>query len=176
MIRCWPSPCWSILRSSSALAAWVHPYATIETLLIHALGTASLLLLKVILSIGPLCRLDRRLLPQLYNRRHLGVTMFLLALGHSVFALVQFHSLGDLNPLLSLLVSNQHYSSWAQFPFQQLGFLALLILFLMAATSHDFWLHNLTPRVWKCLTPGPSPRRGVLFWDIADEGRALPLW
>jgi nitrite reductase/ring-hydroxylating ferredoxin subunit len=39
----------------------------------------------------------------------------------------------------------------ANFPFQPLGFVALLILFLMAATSHDFWLTHLTAPVWKTL-------------------------
>jgi nitrite reductase/ring-hydroxylating ferredoxin subunit len=37
------------------------------------------------------------------------------------------------------------------FPFQPLGLLALLILFLMAATSHDFWLKQLSAPVWKRL-------------------------
>jgi nitrite reductase/ring-hydroxylating ferredoxin subunit len=36
-------------------------------------------------------------------------------------------------------------------PFQPFGFFALVILFLMAATSHDFWLANLTAPVWKTL-------------------------
>jgi DMSO/TMAO reductase YedYZ heme-binding membrane subunit/nitrite reductase/ring-hydroxylating ferredoxin subunit len=129
----------------------VHPNATAETLLIRGLGTAALLLLHIILCIGPLCRLDRRFLPLLYNRRHLGVTMFVLALAHGTFSIVQFHALGNLNPLLSLFVSNTRYASLPDFPFQALGFLALLILFLMAATSHDFWLHNLTAPVWKRL-------------------------
>jgi nitrite reductase/ring-hydroxylating ferredoxin subunit/DMSO/TMAO reductase YedYZ heme-binding membrane subunit len=129
----------------------VHPNATAETLLIRGFGTAALLLLHVILCIGPLCRLDRRFLPLLYNRRHLGVTMFMLALAHGMFSLIQFHSLGNLNPLVSLFVSNTRYTSLADFPFQSLGFFALLILFLMAATSHDFWLHNLTAPVWKRL-------------------------
>src|SRR4051794_9656592 len=129
----------------------VHPNATAETLLIRGLGTAALLLLHVILSIGPLCRLDRRFLPLLYNRRHLGVTMFVLALAHGLFSLVQFHALGDVNPLVSVFASNTRFHSVADFPFQALGFLALLILFLMAATSHDFWLHNLTAPVWKRL-------------------------
>jgi nitrite reductase/ring-hydroxylating ferredoxin subunit/DMSO/TMAO reductase YedYZ heme-binding membrane subunit len=133
------------------LGAVVHPNATAETLLIRALGTAALLLLHVILCIGPLCRLDRRFLPLLYNRRHLGVTMFLLALAHGTFSLVQFHALGNVSPLVSLFASNTRYSSLADFPFQTLGFFALLILFLMAATSHDFWLHNLTAPVWKRL-------------------------
>jgi nitrite reductase/ring-hydroxylating ferredoxin subunit/DMSO/TMAO reductase YedYZ heme-binding membrane subunit len=133
------------------VGSWVHPNATAETLLIRGLGTAALLLLHVILCIGPLCRLDRRFLPLLYNRRHLGVTMFLLALAHGAFSLFQFHALGDLNPLVSLFVSNARYGSLADFPFQALGFFALAILFLMAATSHDFWLHNLTSPVWKRL-------------------------
>jgi len=35
-----------------------------------------------------------------------------------------------------------------------IGFAALLILFVMAATSHDFWLANLTAPVWKTLHMG----------------------
>jgi nitrite reductase/ring-hydroxylating ferredoxin subunit/DMSO/TMAO reductase YedYZ heme-binding membrane subunit len=129
----------------------VHPNATAETLLIRGLGTAALLLLHIILCIGPLCRLDRRFLPLLYNRRHLGVTMFVLALAHGAFSTFQFHALGNVNPLVSIFVSNTRYTSLPDFPFQALGFFALLILFLMAATSHDFWLHNLTAPVWKRL-------------------------
>lgn len=53
----------------------MHPDATIETLLIRALATAAFLMLHVILSIGPLSRLNPKFLPLLYNRRHLGVAM-----------------------------------------------------------------------------------------------------
>ena len=133
------------------LGAALHPNATIETLIIRALATAAFLLLHIILSIGPLCRLNPRFLPLLYNRRHLGVTMFILALGHSVFGILQFHILGDVNPLVSVLVGNTQVGSLSTFPFQPLGLLALIILFLMAATSHDFWMANLTPPVWKSL-------------------------
>jgi sulfoxide reductase heme-binding subunit YedZ len=131
--------------------AAVRPELTIETLLIRALGSAAFVLLHVILCIGPLARLDRRFLPLLYNRRHLGVMMFTLALAHGVFGIVQFHALGSLDPLVSVLVSNGRYGTIAQFPFQPFGLAALVILFLMAATSHDFWLHNLTAPVWKTL-------------------------
>ena len=133
------------------VGALVHPNATIETLLIRGLATCALLMLHVILCIGPLCRLVPRLLPLLYNRRHLGVAMFLVALAHGSFSVIQFHALGELNPLVSVLVSNTQYSSFSNFPFQPLGLAALLILFLMAATSHDFWLANLTAPVWKRL-------------------------
>ncbi len=133
------------------VGAWQNPNVTAETLLIRALGTAAFLLLTVILCIGPLARLDRRFLPLLYNRRHLGVTTFLLGLAHGAFALFQFHALGNVNPLVSLFSSNPRYGSVADFPFQTLGFFALIILFLMAATSHDFWLHNLSAPTWKRL-------------------------
>jgi sulfoxide reductase heme-binding subunit YedZ len=131
------------------LGALLYPTATAETLLIRGFGTLAIVLLHVILCIGPLCRLNRQFLPLLYNRRHLGVAMFLVALVHGVFSIIQFHALGDVSPLVSLFASNMRYDSLTQFPFQALGFAALLILFVMAATSHDFWLHNLSAPTWK---------------------------
>jgi methionine sulfoxide reductase heme-binding subunit len=125
--------------------------ATIETAIIRACGTGAMLLLHIVLCIGPLCRLDRRFLPLLYNRRHLGVTTFLLAAVHGMFAIVQFHALGEVNPLASVLVTSRSYAVLADVPFQQLGLAALLILFMMAATSHDFWLRALSAPVWKGL-------------------------
>lgn len=133
------------------VGVWRNPSATAETLLIRGLGTAAFLLLNVVLCIGPLSRLDPRFLPLLYNRRHLGVTTFLLGLAHGGFGLVQFHSLGNVNPFISLFISNPRYGSVASFPFQALGFFALIVLFLMAATSHDFWLRNLSAPMWKRL-------------------------
>jgi methionine sulfoxide reductase heme-binding subunit len=143
-----------------------HPNATIETALLRALGTAALLLLHVVLAIGPLCRLDRRFLPLLYNRRHLGVTTFLLGLAHGVLALIQFHAQGNVNALVSLLSSNTRFGSLADFPFQLLGFLALVLLFLMAATSHDFWLRTLSPPVWKALHMGVYAAYGLLVLHV----------
>ncbi|WP_321475756.1 Rieske 2Fe-2S domain-containing protein [uncultured Paludibaculum sp.] len=139
------------LSAFVGLGATLHPNATIETLLIRALGTLALLMLHVVLCIGPLCRLEPRFLPLLYNRRHLGVSMFFVALAHGTFSLVQFHAFGDRSPLVSLFTSNTRYGNLAQFPFQSLGAAALLILFLMAATSHDFWLRNLSAPAWKRL-------------------------
>jgi len=125
--------------------------ATDETLIIRALGTCALVMLHLVLWIGPLVRLDPRLLPLLFNRRHLGVATFFVALAHAAFTVAQFHAFGDLNPLVSLLTANTRFSSISAFPFEILGVGALLILFLMAATSHDFWLRNLSARTWKNL-------------------------
>lgn len=133
------------------ITAVVNPDYTFETVLIRSTSTLALLLLHLILSIGPLARLNNRFLPLLYNRRHLGVTMFCMASVHGVFSIFQFHALADVNPFVSLFTSNTNFFSLSGFPFQALGFFALIIFFLMAVTSHDFWLHNLSPRVWKTL-------------------------
>jgi len=139
------------LLSFAAYEFVFHPDITIETLLIRATAFTAIILLHLILMIGPLCRIDRRFLPLLYNRRHLGVSMFLIALIHGAFCIVQFHALGDANPIASVFLSNQNYERISEFPFQILGFLALIILMLMAVSSHDFWLKNLSPRIWKGL-------------------------
>ena len=124
---------------------------SIETLVIRAYGSLAIIMLHIILVIGPLARLSNAFLPILYNRRHLGVSMFIAALIHGGFGIFQFHALGDVNPIYSIFTSNMDYGSLTNFPFQVLGFLALLILFVMASTSHDFFLGNLSAKVWKRL-------------------------
>lgn len=129
----------------------IHPEITIETLIIRAFGSLAIFLLHVILLIGPLSRLDKRFIVLLYNRRHLGVTMFFIALIHGVYSTLNFHTLGNVGALVSLFTSNLHYNSFIQFPFEIFGITALGIFALMAFTSHDFWLKNLSPMIWKSL-------------------------
>lgn len=143
--------CFTYLLLFISVTLIVNEQVTFETLLIRSTSTLAVLLLHVILAIGPLCRLNKKFLPLLYNRRHLGVTMFTLALVHGSFSIFQFHALGNTNPFISIFTSNTNFDSLAAFPFQSLGFLALVIFFLMAVTSHDFWLHTLSPKVWKTL-------------------------
>jgi nitrite reductase/ring-hydroxylating ferredoxin subunit/DMSO/TMAO reductase YedYZ heme-binding membrane subunit len=117
----------------------------------RAFGSCAFLMLTLILCIGPLARLDSRFLPLLYNRRHFGVMTCGVALTHAYFVIDWYHYHGKIGPLLSLLVSNPRYLSFAAFPFEFLGILALLILVVMAATSHDLWLAVLKPPVWKAI-------------------------
>lgn len=133
------------------VANWFSSDIEMRGLRIRAYGSAAFILLHVILSIGPLSRLNRRFLPLLYNRRHMGVAMFLLGLNHARFALSWYHDNGNLDPLVSLFVSNPNFGSFIRFPFQVLGAMGLVILFFMAITSHDFWLANLTAPIWKGL-------------------------
>jgi len=117
----------------------------------RAFGTCAYLLLTIILVIGPLARLDRRFLPLLYNRRHAGVATFLLATAHFLFVLDWYFAFSPTPPLEALLSSNTSFSQFHGFPFELLGIIALLILAVMALTSHDFWLTLLGPKLWKSL-------------------------
>ncbi|MFA8436339.1 MAG: Rieske 2Fe-2S domain-containing protein [Marinifilaceae bacterium] len=137
------------LLSFLVTSALLHPNLDPVNLIIRATGSLAILLLHLVLFIGPLCRMNTQFLPLLYNRRHLGVTTFTIAAIHGVLSLLHFHGGGDTPALISLFTANPNYTSFTLFPFQVLGFFALLILLLMAATSHDFWLKNLGQKFWK---------------------------
>ncbi len=136
-------------------------------LLIRALGSAAFLMLTIVLTIGPLARLSPRFLPMLYNRRHLGVMTFLVATAHFALSLFWYHGGGPLNPFVSLLVSNPLYGSVSGFPFEAFGLVAFVILCLLAATSHDFWLNNLSAPVWKALHMLIYPAYALLVLHVA---------
>ena len=135
--------------------------------LMRATGTLAFLLLTFILCIGPLARLTPRFKPMLYNRRHLGVTTFLIALVHAGLVILWYHGFSELNPFVSLLVSNPRYDSLSGFPFESLGLVALFILFVMAATSHDFWNANLGPGLWKAIHMSVYVVYGLLVAHVA---------
>ncbi len=134
---------------------------------IRATGSCAFLMLTIILCIGPLARLDRRFLKLLYNRRHFGVLTFLVALTHFGFLLDWYVSLNALPNLAAELTKWPDYLKFIGFPFKALGLAALLILFLLASTSHDFWLMFLTPRVWKFLHMALYAAYGIVVMHVA---------
>jgi nitrite reductase/ring-hydroxylating ferredoxin subunit/DMSO/TMAO reductase YedYZ heme-binding membrane subunit len=157
----------------------LFPFVTDEIMLMRAFGSASFLLLNIILSIGPLCRLNPMFLTLLYNRRHAGVTMFTLGMVHAVLVVATYHAGSDTNPFLSIFVSSPINGSVSGVPFQPFGFFALVILFLMAATSHDFWLANLSAPVWKSLHMMVYVAYGLLVLHVtfgAMQGEGSPIY
>jgi nitrite reductase/ring-hydroxylating ferredoxin subunit/DMSO/TMAO reductase YedYZ heme-binding membrane subunit len=153
-----------------ALVYWLDPPkdepAAID-LRIRAFGTCAFLMLTIILSIGPLARLDRRFLPLLYNRRHFGVLTFFVALLHASF-MFEWYAVQDALPsLYDELTKVSDYGKFIGFPFKALGLAALLILFLLAATSHDYWLVFLTPPIWKGLHMALYLAYGLVVMHVA---------
>ena len=154
------------IGTSMAIQPAGETYAPIQVLM-RAMGVLAFLMLTFVLAIGPLARLSDRFKPFLYNRRHLGVTTFIIALLHAGLVLLWYHGFSDLNPLVSLFVSNPRYDSIAGFPFEGLGFIALLIMLVMASTSHDFYNANLGPGFWKALHMGVYVAYALLVAHIA---------
>lgn len=115
-------------------------------LVMRALGTLAIVLLHITLAIGPIARLWPRTTFLLANRRHLGVTVFLIAGLHALVVYGFYGGFGVQNPVLAVLVRPD-----GSVGYEFLGFLALIILFVMAATSHDFWLAFLGHGVWKAM-------------------------
>lgn len=148
---------------------------------IRAFGTCAFLMLTIILSIGPLARLNPRFLPLLYNRRHFGVLLFFVALTHATLMVAWFYSLGALPNLAAELTDWTAYRKFIGFPFKALGIAALVILLFMAATSHDYWLNFLSPPVWKALHMAVYVAYGLVVVHVAlgiaqtDRNPAIPI-
>ncbi|MEM9640199.1 MAG: Rieske 2Fe-2S domain-containing protein [Pseudomonadota bacterium] len=131
------------LGHSPAITAQIHNA--------RAFGSCAFLMLTVILCIGPLARLDTRFLPLLYNRRHFGVLTLLVALTHVSYVLDWYYAFSPTPKLEGLLISNTSFDRVIGFPYELFGVFALLVLMVLAFTSHDFWLKFLKPRLWKRL-------------------------
>ena len=166
------------------IAATLHPPKTAPEwidLRIRAFGTCAFLMLTVILCIGPLARLDPRFLPLLYNRRHFGVLFFFIACSHAI-SMVQWFAAHDALPsLVDELTAWENYFKFIGFPFKMFGIVALSIFFLMAATSHDYWLGFLKPPVWKALHMLVYAAYGLVVVHVAlgimqrDHSPLIPL-
>ncbi|MGE0724073.1 MAG: ferric reductase-like transmembrane domain-containing protein [Alphaproteobacteria bacterium] len=134
---------------------------------IRTFGLCAFLLLTTILAIGPLARLDRRFLPVLYNRRHLGVVTFLVAACHGAFVVEWFAAGSELPNLAAELTRWADYRRFVGFPYKTLGIVALAVMLVMAATSHDYWLAFLTPPVWKALHMAVYVAYGLVVMHVA---------
>jgi len=150
----------ALRKPPADLPAWID-------LRINAFGTCAFVMLTIILMIGPLARLSPRFLPLLYNRRHFGVLTFLVALVHAWSVVDWFSAVGAMGDLLTEMTNNAKYMQFIGFPMKALGLFGLTVMFLLAATSHDFWLAFLTPRVWKTLHMALYVAYGVLVMHVA---------
>src|SRR5262249_26471223 len=109
---------------------------------------------------GPLGARPRVALAGGTTRRPLGVPAFLVALGPVALAVRYSPGFGAVNPLVSLL------SIPGPLPFEWLGLAAFVVLFVMAATSHDFWQKTLAPSTWKWLHMLVYPAYALLVLHV----------
>lgn len=141
-------------------------YLSPPVLEMRAFGTCAFLMLSVILSIGPLARLDRRFAPLLYNRRHLGVVTCGVAMAHAYHVLGFYYAYSSDRPVVEALTNDRALTS-ATLPFPIFGLAALFVLVVMAVTSHDFWQRFLGARAWKWLHMSVYAAYGLLVLHVA---------
>ena len=118
----------------------------LDVFLVQASAILTFLFLSSAISLGPLARLWPPATHFIYNRRHLGVTTWALAVFHA--SLVMHY--GNSWKLVNLL-EVEPGQTFLRVPFTLYGVGALAILTAMALTSWDYFLHVMTPRRWKLL-------------------------
>lgn len=138
-----------------------------DDLRIQAFGSCAFLMISIILSIGPLARLNPKFLLLLYNRRHFGVLAFCVAALHGYFVLDWFAIRNELPNFWIEIADSANYAKFIGFTIKPLGIMALLIFFVMAATSHDYWLDVLTPPIWKAIHMAIYVAYGLLVMHVA---------
>ena len=137
---------------AAIVAAWffggraLFSGSDIDVFLVRATAFLTFLFLSAAISLGPLARLWRPATRFIYNRRHLGVTTWALAVFHAAVVMHYGNSWKPAN-LLEVLPGQ----TFLQMPFTIFGVGALTILTVMALTSWDYFLHAWTPRGWKRL-------------------------
>jgi nitrite reductase/ring-hydroxylating ferredoxin subunit/DMSO/TMAO reductase YedYZ heme-binding membrane subunit len=117
-----------------------------DVFLVRATAFLTFLFLSAAISLGPLARLWRPATRFIYNRRHLGVTTWTLAVFHAAVVMHYGNSWKPAN-VLKVLPGQ----TFLRIPFTLFGVGALTILTVMALTSWDYFLHAWTPRGWKRL-------------------------
>lgn len=148
---------------------------------ISAFGTCAFLLISIILSIGPLARLNSIFLPLLYNRRHLGIMAFIVAAMHGYAVLDWFIIRGSVPWIWHEMTNAKDYAKFIGFPMKSIGIFCLIIFFIMAALSHDYWLKVLRPPVWKAIHMAIYVAYGLLVMHVAlglmqrDYSPAIPV-
>lgn len=145
-----------VVGVSALLFVWLYRHfaagsgLSSQVVAIRSYGTCAFAMLTIILAIGPLSRLDRRLMPWLYNRRHFGVMMAACGVLHASEVLSFHFAYGRPSPIASLFVYDTSVSLGGP-PVALTGLFGLMIVLAMAATSHDFWQRFMGPTAWKWL-------------------------
>jgi len=90
-----------------------------------------------------------------------------VAMTHAGYVLGWYFAFSSIPPIEGVLSANTSYGQIAGFPFEILGFFALICLLLLAVTSHDFWLKFLTAPVWKRIHYLIYPAYAALVGHVA---------
>jgi len=129
----------------------------------RAVGDASLVLVALSFSLGPLARIFRPVSRHIAIRRELGIYACILAIAHTIIILVGWVELDlmrlfgfEWHPDLQTYVMLQHGFGLAN----AIGIAALILVVILAVTSSDFAMRKLGTSGWKFIQMGVLP----LWW------------
>ncbi len=165
--------------------SWLDPPADAAARInirLRAFALCAFTMITIILCIGPLARLDRRFLPLLYNRRHFGVLAFGVACVHALSVADWFYVQDGLPDFFNEFITGANYTKFIGFTTKAIGLAALSIFFIMAATSHDYWLGFFSPTVWKAIHMSVYAAYGLLILHVSlglmqhERSLLVPVW
>lgn len=124
----------------------LQPFTTTATLGIRTCSLLAISLLHFVILLQPLSKIHTAFLALLPLRKTAEILLLLFASLHGFYSLFHFHSGGNRSALTSLFLSNTQYGSIAEFPFQILGFIGLLLL--LCSAGINLYVSVSKKRVW----------------------------
>ena len=106
----------------------LQPATTPDTLVVRTSSLLAISLLHFVILLRPLSKIHSAFSVLLPLRKPAEILLLISASLHGFYSLIHFHGGGNRSALASLFLSNTQYGSLTEFPFQTLGFLALLLL------------------------------------------------
>lgn len=145
-----------LLAATFAGARMAFPDLEPVTIVLRTAAIDAFLLLHAVLLIGPWSWWSRWAMKLVFHRRHLGVTMFLLAELHALTVVRAYYN-GQLQDAFAAV-------------FTFFGFTATYFLFFLAVTSNDHWQKHVKERTWQIahltMVLGYA---GIAWWALAGQ-------
>ena len=92
---------------------------------------------------------------------------FIVAAIHGYSVLDWFIIRGSVPWIWHEITNAKDYVKFVGFPMKAIGLFCLIIFFIMAATSHDYWQKVLSPGVWKAIHMAIYIAYGLLVMHVA---------
>ncbi|TAK05645.1 hypothetical protein EPO33_00655 [Patescibacteria group bacterium] len=152
----------AVLAVSFIVAHFAFPDLDPVTLVLRTAAIDAFLLFHAVLLIGPWSWWQKWVMRLVTHRRHLGVTVFLLAELHATTVVRSYYN-GQLTEAFGAV-------------FTFFGFTATYFLFFLAVTSNDRWQKHVKERTWQIAHLMMVLGYAAIAWWVLSRQPGLPWW
>ncbi|MEK7073499.1 MAG: Rieske 2Fe-2S domain-containing protein [Patescibacteria group bacterium] len=152
----------TVLAVSFIVARFAFPHLDPVVLVLRTAAIDAFLLLHAVLLIGPWSWWQRWVMRLVTHRRHLGVTVFLLAELHATTVVRSYYN-GQITEAFAAV-------------FTFFGFTATYFLFFLAVTSNDRWQKHVKERTWQIVHLVMVLGYAAIAWMVLSKQPGLPWW